>query len=275
MKGVVANLRLHRSEGRAHMTDWTALEHAYGNAADVPALLDQLSPDPEASVWEELWSRLCHQGTVYSASFAALPALADAAEQWKPAERAQVIALAAAILASTDVNGCCDNSLRAVEGVVPRLQRLCRESLAATGLSTHEFIYLLQAARSFEGDQFWGKELDHMASGEFPGTCPHCRGELYLVIGEYGFFTTAEEWVMRSATPRTEPSTIEVRPGINRMPIEPNGGILPEVGRQLYEHAQAVGQHDVADWIRHLFGTSVCPSCGHPFAVQDAIACGR
>jgi hypothetical protein len=120
------------------MTDWRTLNHAYGNAADIAGLLQQLSPEPKASVWEELWSRLCHQGTVYSASFAALPALADAAEPW------------------------------------------------------------------------------------------------------------------------TE--------------IEPNNGVLSDVGNWLYEHAIAAQQEEVADWIRYVFGRTECPSCGRHFAVQDSIA---
>ncbi|WP_053670616.1 hypothetical protein [Streptomyces sp. NRRL B-1140] len=57
------------------MTDWSRLRHAYGTAEDVPGLLDGASADPQSSDWDELWSRLCHQGTVYSASYAALPAL--------------------------------------------------------------------------------------------------------------------------------------------------------------------------------------------------------
>jgi hypothetical protein len=253
--------------------DWSTLKHAYGNASDVPALLSNLSRDPHSSVWEELWSRLCHQGTVYSASFAALPVLVDVAEQWIPKDRSQLIALAASILASQDVHGGCrDEFLRPVAWVVPRFQRFCRESFGETALSKHDFIYLLQASRSFEGDQFWGQELDHLASGEFPGTCPHCGIDLYLVIGEYGLFTTAEEWVMRSERPRTELGTIKVRPGIKCTPIEPNSGILPEVGQQLCECAQAAQQHEVAEWIRHLFGTSVCPSCGRAFELQKAIA---
>src|SRR6266540_1614114 len=116
------------------MTDWTTLEHAYGNAADVPALLASLSPDPQTEVWEELWSRLFHQGTVYSASFATLPALVDVAERWKPKERAQLIALAASIFASKDVYGGSGKDLRRpVEWVLPRLKRLCDEALAETG----------------------------------------------------------------------------------------------------------------------------------------------
>jgi hypothetical protein len=84
------------------MTDWSQLNHAYGTADDVPGLLDKVSQAPNDSDWTELWSRLCHQGTVYSASHAALPALRDMARQWSPAARQAPLLLAGAIAASTD-----------------------------------------------------------------------------------------------------------------------------------------------------------------------------
>lgn len=58
---------------------WQELAHAYGPAADVPALLGQLAERPEQSnnpndePWFSLWSSLCHQGDVYIASYAAIP----------------------------------------------------------------------------------------------------------------------------------------------------------------------------------------------------------
>lgn len=56
---------------------WSELEHAYGSAADIPALLAQLdsfpSSDGDSEPWFSLWSALCHQDDVYSASFAAVP----------------------------------------------------------------------------------------------------------------------------------------------------------------------------------------------------------
>lgn len=250
------------------MSNWATLKHAYGSAEDVPALLAQITPDPKANVWDELWSRLYHQGTVYSASFAALPAILAVAEQWNPKERAQLLVLAASILTSDDVyGGRRDDFFRPVEWVWRRFQQACRESLAEFGLSSHDFIYLLQAARTFEGDQFWGRELDHLAEGEFPGACPHCGVDLYVVIGEYGFFTTAEDWVARSE----EPGKIQVRRGVKCRPIEPNKGVLPETGEWLYECAHASQQDEVARWIRYVFGSTDCPTCQQVILVTDAI----
>jgi hypothetical protein len=65
--------------------EWSHLSHAYGSAADIPNLLVQLtsSTAPKAGYksepWFSLWSSLCHQGDVYSASYAAVPHIVDIA----------------------------------------------------------------------------------------------------------------------------------------------------------------------------------------------------
>lgn len=56
--------------------NWNELEHAYGNASDIPELLDNLKGYPSCESYDEepfytLWSSLCHQGDIYSASYAA------------------------------------------------------------------------------------------------------------------------------------------------------------------------------------------------------------
>ncbi|MET7692218.1 hypothetical protein ABZT06_30265 [Streptomyces sp. NPDC005483] len=59
--------------------DWSLLHHAYGSAEDVPALLRDLASPVEttaAEAEEELWSSIVHQGTVYTATAAAVPFLA-------------------------------------------------------------------------------------------------------------------------------------------------------------------------------------------------------
>jgi hypothetical protein len=82
--------------------DWAALTHAYGSASDVPGLLARAAdaPAPRAyndEPWFSLWSSLCHQGTVYPASYAAVPELVRLAEQRDGDARAECLLLAASI----------------------------------------------------------------------------------------------------------------------------------------------------------------------------------
>lgn len=83
--------------------DWSALSHAYGSAEDIPDLLRRLAGAGSAAnkageaygidetddageaandadeIIGDLWSSICHQGSVYSASVAAAPFLAQIA----------------------------------------------------------------------------------------------------------------------------------------------------------------------------------------------------
>lgn len=62
---------------RLDSQEWSKLEDAYGSAAEVPKLLEELleNNNDKDNCWNYIWSRLCHQGTVYSATFAAFPYL--------------------------------------------------------------------------------------------------------------------------------------------------------------------------------------------------------
>ncbi|MBO0609123.1 HEAT repeat domain-containing protein [Myceligenerans salitolerans] len=62
--------------------DWTAVSHAYGDASDMPSMLRALVVDAgadsesDSESVSELWGAIVHQGTVYSASTAAVPFMA-------------------------------------------------------------------------------------------------------------------------------------------------------------------------------------------------------
>src|SRR5688572_15692499 len=73
---------------------WKELSHAYGSAEDIPALIEELktsipTDDYEDEPWFSIWSSLCHQSDVYTASFAAVPHIVEIAasktenERWK------------------------------------------------------------------------------------------------------------------------------------------------------------------------------------------------
>jgi HEAT repeat protein len=72
------------------VTDWSALEHAYGPADEVPELLAAVAAGVEPAAGEavsELFTLLYHQGSTYSATEAALPVLVDLAltgPGWRP-----------------------------------------------------------------------------------------------------------------------------------------------------------------------------------------------
>ncbi len=142
------------------MPEWHTLRHAYGSAEDIPALLDQLLLGEDAEVWDELWSRVCHQDTVYSASFAALPYLLAAASKWQASQRLRPLALAAAIVASWDVKGSRAQLIAEHLTVVDELRKLTLETLASRAFARNDYVYLLQAALAFQGDRLWGHELD-------------------------------------------------------------------------------------------------------------------
>lgn len=63
------------------------MRHAYRDAADVPGMLQALasSTGPKSGYqdepWFSLWSSLCHQGDVYTASYAAIPHIVQIASE--------------------------------------------------------------------------------------------------------------------------------------------------------------------------------------------------
>lgn len=78
-----------------YQPDWSALEHAYGAASDIPT-----APAPEthtAEPWFSLWSALYHQDDIYPASYAALPELVRIADVRHDAARTECLFLAALI----------------------------------------------------------------------------------------------------------------------------------------------------------------------------------
>jgi hypothetical protein len=237
---------------------WGRLSHAYGDADDLPDLLAQMAPDAPGEVWDELASRLCHQGTVYSASFAALPALEEAARGWRPAERVEPLMLAAHILASDDVEGSRDRHLAGLEPIVDSLRALALESVVSPGLERADFIYLAQSVLAFEGDSLWGQRLEELVSDAFSAVCPDCRAALTVELGEAGSFFAFDPW----HHPDAEPYRSLISPSVE----------LGEGARRLTEWALAAEQSEVAAQIPYLFGRARCPSCDTESPVPEAIA---
>lgn len=81
---------------------WSELDHAYGSASDIPALLKalptaQVRQKHDVEPWFSLWGAICHQCDVYSASYAAMPHIISAAAQREPEDRAEYFLMAGTI----------------------------------------------------------------------------------------------------------------------------------------------------------------------------------
>ncbi|WP_433335617.1 hypothetical protein [Spirillospora sp. CA-294931] len=235
------------------MTNWSLLSHAYGSAEDVPELLDQAVPDQDAPVWDDLWSRLCHQGTVYTASFAALPVLTRRASEWSAADRLPALFLCGAIAAGRDG---ADPDIETTE-----LIELTEESLrhAVVSGAPSPYVSLLQTLLAFEGVEVWSEHLEGILDEEYELACPHCESENYVVFGEHGYFSTTDDMYMK-------------RKNAKRLALHPAApSELRGIAHRLHTRALTDGFPDIAATFTYVFGTAHCAECETPFQVDEAI----
>ncbi|WP_203912250.1 hypothetical protein [Rhizocola hellebori] len=203
--------------------------------------------------WNELWRRLCHQGTVYSASYAALPALAEMSRRRAPSGYVPALHLAAAILASNDGAEDAAAARRRYETEVADLRTMASVNLQHAKDDT-EFVYGLQALMAFEDGGVWQRNLDRLTDGELEFDCPSC-GE-HLLINLNDSEVTAESFsdgslAATAVTPVEAPAaTVE-----GRLLALARASDWPEVTRKL----------------PYVFGTVACPRCHASFAIPKAL----
>ncbi|OSZ62130.1 hypothetical protein OQI_01610 [Streptomyces pharetrae CZA14] len=241
------------------MTDWSRLHHAYGTAEDIPSLLDRAGSDPQDSSWDDLWSRLCHQGTVYSASYAALPALTEMARRWTPPDRQAPLHLAGSIVASTDRPYGAEDPRVTYASAMAELAQLTEEALRLPGLASTDYVDLLSTLLSFQGVEVWCEQLDGLNDEEYEVPCPACGSENFIVFGKYGFFSTIDSMYMKSTTAR-------------KVPLQPQApSSLEGLAQRLHNRALADGHPDIAHKLTYVFGTAQCADCDEVFSVEKAI----
>ena len=117
-------------------TPWKTLEHAYGNASDVPKHIRRLAQtDAAEAAAQELWAAVLHQGSIYSATAPAMNAIAQllvAGDAAKPALTAWLLRnFAAAMQAYRDVDDAAlAQAIADGEAAAAANLRACRTALA-------------------------------------------------------------------------------------------------------------------------------------------------
>ncbi|MFD5463044.1 hypothetical protein ACFWIQ_09490 [Kitasatospora sp. NPDC127059] len=242
------------------MTDWSQLSHAYGAAEDIPALLDRIAAEPNAELWNDLWSALCHQGSVYSASFAALPWLADTAGSGNREQAVNALVLAGAIVArASQRHGTGDVRSEHAAEIATLLRSVDQYRRAASDRT--EYIHLMEAMLGFEGVVGWSENLAWgLGSEEYDVSCPGCEASLFIAFGERGFFSTSDDYAVADGD-------IETRALRPAAPTDLDG-----IGRRLHDLALAEGQREVAYALTHVFGHATCPDCATDFSIADQVS---
>lgn len=238
------------------MTDWSSLRGIYGSAEQVPALLAAAaSAEAETGdAWSDLWTHLYHQGTVCSASYAALPSLAWMSRRREPRGYMAALHLAAVIVASTD--GPEDPAVvrERYERELADLHVVAVRNLPYATSDT-EFVYALEALMAFEDGGVWQRNLFWLANDEAEIDCPYCDEHLLLNL-EGPDYSTAS-----FASDSSAPTAV--------VPVE-HSSVTVE-GR-LLTLARANDRPAVADRLRYLFGRAICPHCREAFHVPQALS---
>lgn len=235
------------------MTDWGLLRDAYGSAESIGSLLDQAESDGE-EVWADLWSRLCHQGTVYTASYAALPRLTELAERWNWATFNLPLFLAAYILASTDG----PDSPSAVRAKYPETVAVLHglaQRLPQGAVDDTDFVYKVQVLLATESDSVWATNLECLANEELEFPCPSCGDQLVVSFEESPATT-----VVFGDTSR-----------VARALVPANPDTLTGAEARAHTLAIACDRPKVTDQLLELFGTFSCPQCDYSSTIAAAL----
>lgn len=199
-----------------------------------PEILVSAAADPTSTAWDFIWRESCHQGTCDPESAVLLPWLARTCAAFPRERREKAVVLAGFIAVdATDA----DRAVYTDE--IAALRALAVDCLLGAS-SDSMFVYLQQAVLGLDGDEIWGKELDHVNDGEVDVRCPDCEDELLVDL-------------------QSDDSTIEP-------------GLYSELAGRLYSQAVGAGRESVAVALSRLFGWLSCPGCGVRFDLADHLA---
>ncbi len=240
-------------------SEWNDLPHAYGQASDIPALLRRLAdiPDDTEEVWYELWGSLCHQGTPYPASYAALPHVIAIAAPLPPKARMEHLRFAGMVAAAADeVPAALDADYRSA---LARASLMVEQGLKAK-LSVDDAACLLWVGVAFRGLQDAALALEPFVDeGTLQIRCPAdlCGVGLWLDHEDEGWAPLVMEDDSGDG-PSTE--------------IEPPAQLVLEqdwtaqaVPANMAALAKQYGYPTVATKLELLMGTALCPKCREPF----------
>ncbi len=238
---------------------WGELRQAYGPADGIPEILRTLERGDSVSggaedVWDDIWSSLCHQGTVYTASYAAVPHIVRIGAAVPLADQNKFWAFVGAVAVSTDAAPVPEFLRPAYEEAVQRAELHALDCFRP-GIDEESAWWLLIAVAGLRRLTSIEDALQGLLSEEICTSCPRCGIDLYVSTAERPFTVSDDV----DGKGRSAP-LLDVR--------DPNDEV-----RRLAGLATRAGLADLPHQLSTLEHRARCPACEAEFPlVRDRSA---
>ena len=241
---------------------WSDLNHAYGVASDIPQWLNDLKSGDAAI--SDAWDNLCHQFTVYSATFATVPHILLYAKTATAEELFESLVFIGTVHARRqpkEIDATPSDILEWYDRSVLTAANLALERFLNGKLDDTNAIYLLEAVAGLQGCSGPGRILSGFADGEFTIECPGCKFELYVwPETSGGFFAASSDPVFNPESKRTDVAPASPPPAWDGKSFECSEAFI-----WLSEISIRAGYPKLASSLRYLYGNITCPECSNEF----------
>jgi hypothetical protein len=245
---------------------WCELYHAYGPASDIPRLLMRLRTCPDEDTWDDVWSCLCHQGTVYTATYAAVPHIAALLQDADTDVKVNLVIFLGSVAGSTDRQPIPDFLEAEYVASIKTAAHAAKDLVDSRKWPQVDFVYLLESVAALYGCTVPGQVLHCLADGEIQTYCPECKQFLLASVRSSGFFLYAADQYCKPASDETEVVPCDL--ASDSVGSEPN---CANNFSWLVALASQSGQAMVAFWLRCLYGLARCPKCSATFDLIASI----
>ena len=268
------------------------IDDAYGSGGNVPAMLRALEGEHSKRNVADIWETLCHQGSAYPASFAAIPHLVRIAQARSGSPRAECLVLVGAIAASptrSELEAVPLDIREAYGAAIREAAEMAIDMLERTSLDFQTFVYLLKALAGLKGCAGLGQALSGFAVRKLRRV-PELRVSTFIWPRGNRLAVTTEDPVRHAGT-----SWTAITPAVNDLgPWDgtytrsnaqtwlthfvqiqnANGTRTPPQRNLLSRIVRWSKRTDIENLVRllpYLFGHTECPACHHPFVVIEIL----
>lgn len=263
---------------------WKQLE-AYGNAGEIPALIERLDKNVSTEILNEIcWNYIYHQNSLYEATFATIPYLITICEKSNDLKfRKETFINIGVMLSEMDIGGkllfeTFNDSTIDTETVnlIINSYRNAFEQLNAIGQSLFNLVpemdegdkrhFLAAFATACERYDIAKVFCTYSDNDEYMCACPDCDSEFYVWNKDNKLILYINDPVFNK-----EQSGYSITPkSVNVVPLLENISITNHFEWLLF-YINRLGIESLRPIIGYLFGDATCPECEGEFNVFDGV----